>query len=365
MPTEPERKDAPAGAPRILLTPPPYEAAPENSRGSIPGPESIEELLAGSAKWVRLIRRFIEVIAQIDLEKLELRILLVILRESWFHRSKFVWLHQDLILPSLAGIHSQNIGRPLGKLMGYKILEARPRQNGAEGFEYRLNPDVKGWFVRRNRSIPRARKTAKYIRRTLGQMDLFVDQRELDQMLEQLSFDEALEGDQPARQSLTASERRPVQTDGQDADPLTVSETSSQLSLIESEVAGALESASAMNQGSGARQSLTVSDCAQLATTSFNKSTDLKLAAASVEVTAEAALEWLTTVDRAGELKQRGAALFAAEWFKLCSAEPDYVLGDLRPALLRRMKTKPVLKPIAWMAQKARANGKFDLQSSP
>ena|ERR1019366_5923518 len=346
-------------------------AAAENSSRPIPGPESLDEVLARSAKWISLIGRFIEVISQIDLEKLELRILLRILKESWFHRSKFVWLHEDLILGSLTGIHSQNLGRPLGKLVGYNILLARPRENGGQGFEYRLNPVVKEWQMRRNRSIPRARKTAKYIQRTLGQGDLFVDQRELDKMLEQLSFEEALDGTESPERSLTVSERGPAVRPRKDAQSLTVSETTPPLALIAEQGSAAPDRKTAENpmiQCDTAGESLTVSETPQRAAASSNKQyikSQQQLAPSpepsdTFPETPDGALAWLQSVDTSRELGRRGAQEFAREWLTLCVADCCYVLNELRPHLNRAMSRRPVSRPIAFLVKKARDEGRFE-----
>lgn len=84
----------------------------------------------------------------------------------------------------------------------------------------------------------------------------------------------------------------------------------------------------------------------------------------SVAVSTEAALDWLQKIDADGELKKPGAGLFANEWFKLCQKDPAFVLGDLRSALMRRRARQTVKYPIAWMAAKARAQGKFDSNHS-
>ena len=331
----------------------PAERQASSARGAaaveIPGPVAIEQDLAAIAKWLTLIFGFLEAVARRDLEKLELKILIVLLLESWRCRCKFIWLHEDKILSGLTKIHSQNLTRPLARLVSYNILKREEHENGNL---YRLQPNVRNWTAPLNRGIPAVQRSAKYMKRVVGQLYLALKPRELDDMLEQLSFEGALEssaGTASAGESLTVSDTAPNE-------PLSISERGIQTASVSERFAAALAQgtveedfpeparpgpltptvsrlmrelpsrAAPCARETPKVQSLTVSDSAQLATTA--KSTEVEAASsAHARITSpETALAWITEIDLAGALK---VAKWSAAWLKLCTQDHEYIRDKL------------------------------------
>jgi hypothetical protein len=340
MPPEPQREEAPPRAP-ILTTPEPYKGAGQNSslQRSLTALEQIET----AGRWAKRKEWFEGDLARHKFNISQLRLLLELGRHS-YGRCQATAIYSTLgRLSVAAGLDIDNLARVIDTLLPEdsehpKGIGVVLQKRNEHGYEFQIQSEASLW-----RNIRDLRTRPEY-EANQEENQQFASNAERHIWLlppEKGLLEAAAEITIPQLEGLRRSNGQP----GFRAAPQFEGSTHP----------GKAEHPAQIPQFEGS----------QLAATGSNKSNDLKLAAVSGEEAVEAALKWLTETDRASELKQRGAALFAAEWFKLCSKEPDYVLSDLRPSLLRRMKSVSVPKPIAWMAQKARANGKFDLRSSP
>ena len=341
--TELEKKDAPDGGRGMMISPEScHVASAESTTQRSP---TVLEHIQTASQWAASKEWFEEEISRHNFSESQIRVLLELSRHS-YGCCKPTAIYPSLgSLAAAAGVDASNFTRVLDSLYPWNLKKCPqgigvilPKSND-QGYEFALQPHAKLW-----RNITGLRSRAEYeANREVCRRFAFNADKYQWLIPPEKSLLEAASSI-PARQF--------------DESPETGGQTGLPLSRQNDE---------SVDPGKAERTAFSRQiDERQLAATSFNKSTDIKLAAASLEITPENALAWLLSADTAGEWNQRGVEIFKAEWMKLLTKDPAFVLAELRPSLLRSLSSKnPARKPIAWMAQKARAFGKFDLPSSP